>query len=349
LLEKKNAYLREANNRYKRPIVFDRYIFPNENFDSHTYPKGAAVLHMLRWIMGDKPFQRALSHFLHKHAFQAVDTYQLMAAIKEATGQNLDWFFAQWIFKAGHPVFDVSYSWNENTKKLQLKTIQTQETSEWIPIFKTPVEIGVTTASEKFSRKIWLQNKEEVFEFDCAQKPRLVRFDVGDHLLKEVTFAKTADELLYQLQHDDAMGRMWAAEQLKSHVNDPRVTPTLMARAEQDAFWAVRRAAVEVIASRQEATAMAFLKNKCQDQHSRVRVAALKALGDFKRKELAGFFKNRFEKDDSYLAQAEALRALGKCDDRAAMAFLQRAAKIKSPRNVIQTAAQSALSELGAK
>jgi aminopeptidase N len=47
LLGKKNQYLREAHTRYIRPIVFDRYNRPQDNFDSHTYPKGAAVLHML--------------------------------------------------------------------------------------------------------------------------------------------------------------------------------------------------------------------------------------------------------------------------------------------------------------
>lgn len=349
LLEKKNAYLREAKNRYQRPIRFERYVFPNENFDSHTYPKGAAVLHTLRWIMGDQPFQRALSYFLRKHAFQAVDTYQLMTAIKEATGQNFDWFFEQWIFKAGHPVFEVSYTWNENTRKLQLKIRQTQEVTEWIPVFKTPVEIGVTTSAQNASHKIWLQNKEEVFEFDCTEKPLLVRFDAGDHLLKELTFVKTVEELLYQLQHDDAMGRMWAAEQLKSHVEDSRAIPALIKCANTDGFWAVRRAAVEVIGGRQDATTIAFLKNKTQDQHSRVRVAALKALGDFKRKELASFFKSRFEKENSYLAQAEALRALGKTGDQSVIAFVQRAAPMQSPRNVIKTAAQAALADLEAK
>jgi aminopeptidase N len=111
----------------------------------------------------------------------------------------------------------------------------------------------------------------------------------------------------------------------------------------------VRRSTVEIIGSLQKDAHMAFFKTACQDRHSRVRVAALKALGDFKRRNLAGFFKKRFEKDDSYLAQAEALRALGKCGDRSVIAFLQRAAKMKSPRHVIQTAAQSALGEIEKK
>jgi aminopeptidase N len=111
----------------------------------------------------------------------------------------------------------------------------------------------------------------------------------------------------------------------------------------------VRRSAIEVIGSLQKDAHIAFFKTACQDRHSRVRVAALKALGDFKRRDLSGFFKKRFEKDDSYLAQAEALRALGKCGDRSVIPFLQRAVKIQSPRQVIRAAAQSALGEVGKK
>jgi aminopeptidase N len=129
LLGKKNSYLREAHNKYIRPIVFNRYNNPWNIMDSHSYPKGATILHMLRFVMGDKPFFRSLQHFLEKHSFQAVDTHDLMKAVKESSGQNLDWFFEQWIFKPGHPVFDINYQWNESTRKLKLRIIQTQDTS----------------------------------------------------------------------------------------------------------------------------------------------------------------------------------------------------------------------------
>ena len=52
LQNKLTAYLREAKTRYIRPIVSDRYDKPGDMFDSHTYPKGALVLHMLRTILG---------------------------------------------------------------------------------------------------------------------------------------------------------------------------------------------------------------------------------------------------------------------------------------------------------
>lgn len=342
LEDKKNAYLREARERYQRPIVFDRYVFPNENFDSHTYPKGAALLNTLRWLMGDKPFQRALSHFLHKHAFQAADTYELMTAIKEATGQNMDWFFEQWIFKAGHPIFEVSYEWDESAQQLRLNVQQTQQTSEWIPIFKTPVQVGVVTAAGKTTHKLWLDEKEERFELSCSAQPLLVRFDEGNFLVKELTFKKSTEELLYQLKHDDVIGRMWAASELKAFSSQAEALAALQTAAESDSFWAVRRSAIETLGSLQRAELSSFFKKKSADPKSRVRVAALKALGDLKQRSLVKFFEERFAREDSYLAQAEALRSLGKCGDKSSLPFLARAAKMTSPRNVIRNAAEEA-------
>ncbi|MHC4236634.1 MAG: M1 family metallopeptidase, partial [Planctomycetota bacterium] len=90
LLGKKNAYLREAHTRYVRPIVFNRYDRPHDNFDSHTYPKGACVLHQLRFILGDESFFRVLAAFLDEYAFEPVDTYDFIKTVKEVTGQNMD-------------------------------------------------------------------------------------------------------------------------------------------------------------------------------------------------------------------------------------------------------------------
>jgi len=347
LLRKKNQYLREAHTRYMRPIVFNRYNRPQDNFDSHTYPKGACVLHMLRYVIGDKPFFRTLKYFLHKHEFQAVDTHDLMIATKEVTGQNLDWFFEQFILKPGHPVFDVSYIWDENSQKLKLKVTQTQDTSLGIPVYTIPVTIGIVTPGEKTSAKVWLKQKEQVFEFPLDKKPLMVRFDEGNHLLKEWTFEKSLDELLYQLQNDDVIGRDWAASGLYRFVDNPRTIKGLTDRANHDEFWAVRRSAVETLGKLKRKEDIELFKDKCTDQNSKVRVSAMRILGDYEDPGLVSFFKERFEKDDSYLAQAEALRSIGKCGDKSQIVFLENAAKMKSPGNVIAGAADWAIKKIG--
>jgi len=241
LLGKKNRYIEEAHARYVRPIVFHRWEEPGQNFDRHTYQKGAAVVHMMRWILGEKPFLNMLSHFLHKHAYEPADTNDVLTAIKEATGQNLDWFFAEWLFRPGHPVFDVRADWSEKTKKLTWRVVQTQDTTAGVPIFKTPVVLSAVTPVGRRSEKVWITDRDTVFTFDCAQKPLMVRFDDGDYLLKEWSFERPVDELLYQLFHDDGLGRMWAAGQLGRHPDDARVAPALLQSARSDPFWAVRR------------------------------------------------------------------------------------------------------------
>ena len=141
-------------------------------------------------MVGRYDNRKDLEPCLAKHAFQAVDTHDFMTAIIEATGQNLDWFFKQWVFKPGHPVFDVSYNWTESTGKLILKINQKQDTSKNIPIYKTPVVIGIVTPGEKITKKILLSKINNEFEFQIKQKPLMVRFDEGNYLLKELFFEK---------------------------------------------------------------------------------------------------------------------------------------------------------------
>jgi aminopeptidase N len=341
---KKEQYLREARTRYIRPIVFDRYERPQDNFDSHTYPKGACVLHMLRSLLGDGPFFAVLTHFLHKHAFQAVDTHDFRTAVKDVTGQNLDWFFEQWLFKPGHPVFEVSSEWNEEAKKLRLRIRQNQDTSADVPIYRMPVDIGIVTAEGKVKEKVWLEDREERFEFDLAGRPLLVRFDEGNHLLKEWIFRKESVELIYQLQRDDVIGRSWAAGELAGHLAAEGVKKALSQAARLDPFWDVRLSAVRSMGHLQEADEeiRALLKEKAGDENSKVRVASLQILGKLGDARLVPFFKTRFAEDDSYLAQAETLRAIGKCGGESDLDFLDEAGRTPSPRNVIERAANQA-------
>jgi len=373
LLGKKNQYLYEAYTRYMRPIVSHRWEDPGQNFDRHTYQKGSAVIHMMRWILGETPFHSTLSHFLHKHAFQPADTHDFLTAIKDATGQNLDWFFDQWLLSPGHPIFDVSHTWDEDTRRLKWRIVQTQDTSRGIPIFRTPVILGIVTPEGRRSEKAWIEKQTEVFEFGCEQKPLMVRFDEGNNLLKEWTFVKSVDELLYQLEFDDVIGRMWAASQLIPHHADTRARAALIERAQEDSHWAVRRDTLYILGGYQGVTQMDydrgnipwtrlnegfdpgrflsedlidFLKQRDEDSNSKVRAAALWGLGNLRKKALIPYFQERFQQDDSYRAQAAALVAVGKSGDPAAASWLEKARRIESPTDILRRASDWALEEL---
>jgi len=343
LLNKKNAYLREARERYVRPIVFNRYESPPDVFDAHSYPKGACVLHMLRAILGDEAFFRTLSAFLHENEFQVVDTRDFMKTVKNVTGRNLDWFFEQWLFKPGHPVLRVDSEWEETSGIIRLRVKQVQDTAKGIPVYRLPVRIGLTTEKGTQVHEVWVEDEDEVFEFQTGIRPLLVRFDEGNVLLKELDFPRPTEELLFGLREDDVIGRMDAASELVRCGKEPRVQEALKAAAKDDPFWSVRESAVQALGRFGDPSLIPFLRQKCVDMDPRVRTAALFFLGEFRQPGLAAFFIRHFWQERSVLAQAEALKALGKTKAPSAAAFLKEAERMPSFRNILQDAAREAL------
>jgi aminopeptidase N len=272
-----------------------------------------------------------------------------MRTIKDATGQNMDWFFDQWVYRPGHPVFDVSWTWDEPARRANVRIVQTQDTSKGVPIYRTPVVIGLALGDRDISEKVWISKKEETFSLPADSRPQFLRFDEGNWLLKEAVIARSLDELLYQLKGDDALGRMSAAGELVARLDAPGVAAALSERAKADPFWAVRKAALGSLAKDKSPAAFASLfKDRCLDTSSKARAAALRALGDLKDRRHVAFLEDRFVKDDSYVAQSEALAGIGKCGDASAASFLKKAAETPSPRNMLRRSAEAALRALGA-
>jgi aminopeptidase N len=346
LLGKKNQYLNEAHNRYIRPIVFNRYNDPGDNFDSHTYPKGANVLHLLRYILGDDAFFRTLSTFLHQNAFKPVDTHDFMKTVKEVSGKNMDWFFDQYIFSPGHAVFEVTKKWDESGKTIKINILQKQDSLPGVPIYTVPVNLGFSFPGKKVVKEVWLKNKSESFEFVFDQEPLLVRFDEGNYLLKELTFKKSSGELIYQAENDDVIGRLSAVDELKAYNSDPLAMAEWVKRATSDSFWAVRQAALVNLAKYSGRNYLELIKGAVKDENSKVRQSAVRILGDLKDPSFVKLLKKVFESDNSYVVQAEVLRSIGKCGGKKELSFLKRAETQKSHRNVVSKAATETIAQL---
>jgi len=346
LLVKKNAYLDEAHNRFMRPIVYTTYEQPGDNFNKHTYQKGACTLHLLRSILGDDAFFRTISTFLHRHEFESVTTYDFMKCLKDVTGKNMDWFFEQSFFKPGHPVFDISKEWDEASGILSITIIQEQDKWENVPIYTLPVSLGLYSDQGKTIQKYWIKEKTEIIKIPLEKEPLMVRFDEGNFLLKEWSYKKGLEELLYQLEHDDMTGRLWAVDQLADFSDDPLTVEAWKKIAAEDSFWAVRAAAITQLGEFSPAKNLDQIKKATEDKSSRVRTAAIRALGDQKDPAFKNFFRQTFGTDNSYAVQSEALIAIGKCGAKSDISFLKEAGMQKSYRDVVSKAAREAITTI---
>ncbi|MEP7148655.1 MAG: M1 family metallopeptidase [Acidobacteriota bacterium] len=142
------------------------------------YNKGGAVLHTLREEVGDSAFWKAVNIYLNRHKFGSVETTDLKAAMEEVSGRDLEWFFDQWIYKAGHPKLDITQVWNPAAKKLRLTMTQTQKGNAITPaVFRLPLDIEFTIGTEKQIEKINITKRVETFEFNLPARPDQMEVD----------------------------------------------------------------------------------------------------------------------------------------------------------------------------
>jgi aminopeptidase N len=92
-----------------QPMASNVYEDPWETFrrKSNPYGKGCSILHMLRERLGDAAFFRGVAAYLDQHKFQSVETDHFRQSLEEASGDNLEQFFAQWVRRPGVPVLKI--------------------------------------------------------------------------------------------------------------------------------------------------------------------------------------------------------------------------------------------------
>lgn len=184
------SYLEEAKG-YRRAIATSLYESPDSMFDSHSYPKGGVVLHMLRQQLGDATFYAGLRLYLERHRHEPVQSYQLARAITDATGINVEAFFDQWVYRPGHPVFE--YTWKSEGGKTQVTVKQVQDTSNGTPIYDLNMEIGLISGNGMKVTSHAIKEKETTLTLEGTAETVLV--DPNQKLLREIRHEFQAHEL----------------------------------------------------------------------------------------------------------------------------------------------------------
>ncbi len=332
----------------RRPTVCNRFVNPNDLFDNRIYGKGAVVLSMLKNYLGDELFWKSIRSYAQKFAFQNAETNDFKIAIEEATGYNLSWFFEQWLYKPGYPEFDVSSSWDQPSRTLNLRVRQVQKIDSATGLFKTPAEIELWVHGEPQVFRIWLSQQEEMFSFPAYQQPELVIFDPGSRILKKVTFHKSIDEWVFQLRHArEAVDRILAVDELAWVADSGEVNDALKKSALEDPFWDVRRDAVFALGDARRSHPTETLISAYGDRDARVRTAAITALGNYEGTSVVSTLRHAFDEDSSYAVASAALRSLARADSVNAKSYCARALERTSRNEVIRSSALKVLSQIG--
>jgi aminopeptidase N len=346
----RESYLDYVNRAHIiRPLEYHYFDDTNTiyNFE-HTYFKGAAVLHMLRSALGDPQFFGALSHYLHKHEQSNTESGELKIALEEATGRNLDWFFEDWVYGGGHPVFEVSYRFRNVKELLSLSVRQVQPVVESQDLFTLPLRITIHTPSKILNETIWVKEESETFFFEIEEAPLFVSFDGAGDLVADIRFPKKRDDLLAQARLDSLAGRIRALRALAAdHPTDSKTLAIFNEVIGSNDFWALQAEAARLLGSLRTDGAEKLAARALQSQDYRVRKAAVLGLTEFGTPGAVDMLKEIVGSDPQSDVVAAALVALAKADAGTPLAFFTDQMARSSWDNEIVQACLTALGVLG--
>jgi aminopeptidase N len=176
-----------------------------------TYCKGASVLHMYRYVAGDTLFFASLKAYASdtlNFKYKNAEIADFKTKMNQVSGQNMDWFFDEWLYQPNHPVYDNKYSFTDNgngtwTTNFLAKQVQTNA-----GFFKMPIALKITfNDATDTTVKVMNDQNNQLFQFIFSKQPIALAFDPdNDIVLKEGTTSLgikdvsniTSSAILYQ-------------------------------------------------------------------------------------------------------------------------------------------------------
>jgi aminopeptidase N len=178
-------YYSETDSAYR--IVHRNLDDMSRVTSSQTYQRGAWVLHMLRDRIGDEAWWSGIQSYYHEFFNANATTRDFRRHMEAASGQELSWYFDQWLYQGGHVVLEGDWRWNGSGIDVTLAQVQEDGFS-----FRVPVEIGVFSEGDDTPtiHRLELGMEPGEFRIELEKRPERVVLDPRTVLLARWSFAR---------------------------------------------------------------------------------------------------------------------------------------------------------------
>jgi tetratricopeptide (TPR) repeat protein len=153
----------------------------SREFEAMTYDKGAMILRMLRWQIGDAAFLQAL-HAVLSQPEKSISSARFEQIAKAASHQNLRPFFTQWLDNTGAPTLQDKWTLYRLGNNQGFRTVG--EIEEDLDLFQMPVDVQVETEGKAVTKRVEVMGPQTQFTIDTFGIPRKVSLDPQRWLLR---------------------------------------------------------------------------------------------------------------------------------------------------------------------
>jgi aminopeptidase N len=141
--------------------------------------KGASVLSMLRFIVGDEKFFQLVKAFAQQNAWKSVTTEDFHKLAENVSGQELNYFFIEWIESSGAPEFRLEYTILRTQKGFRVMGKISQD----LDTFRMPVDLKIETEGNPEEKRVEVVGTSSEFSVDTFGKPKSVAIDPNNRVL----------------------------------------------------------------------------------------------------------------------------------------------------------------------
>jgi tetratricopeptide (TPR) repeat protein len=163
-------------------------------FQSLATDKGAMILHMLRWVMGEDKYLKTMREFASVYAGKSASMDDFRAIAEKNYGDQLTWFFSQWLDSTGAPEFKVKYTTYRLGSNKGFRV--TGEISQDLDLFRMPVDLKIDTDGKTEDKRIEVVGTNSAFTIETFGRPRRISVDPDHHVLTNSSDVKLRASIL---------------------------------------------------------------------------------------------------------------------------------------------------------